>query len=233
MNDTQTSTTALTDTPTTTKRTRSHFARRKEPQDVDVRNFLDGSDSGSADPRDSTDDDYTQDQEDQENDTTKETMKDTQTSTTALAGTPTTTKRTRSDFARCHDQDDAYNQMQLETNTIKNAWRHGQYTWFAQNCAFPPTNEVQLDNMATVPSDNEEEDDETLTEATVTENDQQPSPDSSVAIAQLVDESSLTDGNLTENDRQPSPGTSVALAQLLDKSSDEEERADTARLFGK
>ena len=86
--------------------------------------------------------------------------------------------------------------------------------------------------MATVRSDNEEEDDETLTEATVTENDQQPSPDSSVAIAQLVDKSSLTDGNLTENDRQPSPGTSVALAQLLDESSDEEERADTARLFG-
>ena len=128
---------------------------------------------------------------------------------------------------------DAYNQMQSETNIIKNAWRHGQYTWFAQNCALPPTNEVQLDNMATVRSDNEEEDDETLTEATVTENDQQPSPDSSVAIAQLVDESSLTDGNLTENDRQPSPGTSVALAQLLDESSDEEERADTAWLFGK
>ena len=128
---------------------------------------------------------------------------------------------------------DAYNQMQSETNIIKNAWRHGQYTWFAQNCALPTTNEVQLGNMATVRSDNEEEDDETLTEATVTENDQQPSPDSSVAIAQLVDESSLTDGNLTENDRQPSPGTSVALAQLLDESSDEEERADTARLFGK
>ena len=45
MNDTQTSTTSLTGTPTTTKRTRSHFARRQEPQDVDVQNFLDGSDS--------------------------------------------------------------------------------------------------------------------------------------------------------------------------------------------
>ena len=95
---------------------------------------------------------------------------------------------------------DAYNQMQSETKINKNAWRHGQYTWFAQNCALPPTNELQLDKMATVRSDNEEEDDETLTEETVTENDQQPSPDSSVAIAQLVDESSLTDGNLTEND---------------------------------
>ena len=69
--------------------------------------------------------------------------------------------------------------------------------------ALPPTNEVQLENMATVGSDNEEEDDETLTEET-----------------------------LTENDRQLSPDTSVALAQLLDESSDEEERADTARLFG-
>ena len=57
--------------------------------------------------------------------------------------------------------------------------------------------------MATVGSDNEEEDDETLTEET-----------------------------LTENDRQPSPDTSVALVQLLDESSDEEEWADTARLFG-
>ena len=57
--------------------------------------------------------------------------------------------------------------------------------------------------MATVGSDNEEEDDETLTEET-----------------------------LTENDRQPSPDTSVALVQLLDESSDEEEQADTARLFG-
>ena len=127
---------------------------------------------------------------------------------------------------------DAYNQMQSETNIIKNAWRHGQYTWFAQSCALPPTNKVQLDNMATVRSDNEEEDDETLTEETATENDQQPSPDSSVAIAQLVDETSLTEGNLTENDQQPSPGTSVALAQLLDESSNEEEQADTARLFG-
>ena len=90
MNDTQTSTTALTDTPTTTKRTRSHFARRQEPQDVDVRNFLDCSDSGnSADPRDSTDDDYTQDQE---NNTT--------------TGTPTTTKRTRSHFARRQEPQD-------------------------------------------------------------------------------------------------------------------------------
>ena len=97
MKDTQTSTTSLAGTPTTTKCTRSHFARCQEPQDVDVRNFLDGSDSGnSMDPCDSTDDDFTQDQE---NDTTKETMKDTQTSTTALAGTPTTTKRTRSHFA--------------------------------------------------------------------------------------------------------------------------------------
>ena len=66
----------------------------------------------------------------------------------------------------------------------------------------------------------------------MTENDQQPSPDSSVALVQLVDKSSLTEGTLTENDRQPPPGTSVALAQLLDKSSDEEERADTAQLFG-
>ena len=123
-------------------------------------------------------------------------------------------------------------QMQSETNIIKNAWRHGEYTLFAQSCALPPTNEVQLKNMATVRSDNEEEDDETLTEETVTENDQQPSPDSSVALAQLVDESSLTEGTLTENDRQLSPGTSVALAQLLDESSDEEEWADTARLFG-
>ena len=57
--------------------------------------------------------------------------------------------------------------------------------------------------MATVGSDNEEEDDETLTEET-----------------------------LAENDRQLSPDTSVALAQLLDESSDEEERADTAWLFG-
>ena len=97
MKDMQTSTMSLAGTPTTMKRTRSHFARRQEPQDVDVRNFLDGSDSGnSTDPRDSTDDDFTQDQE---NDTTKETMKDTQTSTMALAGTPTTTKHTRSHFA--------------------------------------------------------------------------------------------------------------------------------------
>ena len=127
---------------------------------------------------------------------------------------------------------DAYKQMQSETNIIKNAWRHGEYTWFAQGCALPPTNEVQLENMATVRSDNEEEDDETLTEETVTENDQQPSPDTSVALAQLVDESSLTEGTLTENDHQPSPGTSVALAQLLGESSNEEERADTAWLFG-
>ena len=92
-------------------------------------------------------------------------------------------------------------QMQSETNIIQNAWRHGEYTWFAEGCALPPTNKVE--NMATVGSDNEEEDDETLTEET-----------------------------LTKNDRQPSPDTSVALAQLLDESSDEEERADTARLFG-
>ena len=97
MKDTQTSTTALAGTPTTTKCTRSHFARCRDPQDVDVWNFLDGSDSGnSADPRDSTDDDFTPDQE---NDTTKETMKDTQTSTTALVGTPTPTKHARSHFA--------------------------------------------------------------------------------------------------------------------------------------
>ena len=95
---------------------------------------------------------------------------------------------------------DAYKQMQSETNIIKNASRNGHYTWFAQSCALPPTNEVQLENMATVRSDNEEEDDETLTEETVTENDQQPSPDSSVALAQLVDKSSLTEGTLTEND---------------------------------
>ena len=96
----------------------------------------------------------------------------------------------------------AYKQMQSETNIIQNAWRHGEYTWFAEGCALPPTNEVQLKNMATVGSDNEEEDDETL----------------------------------TENDRQPSPDTAVALAQLLDESSDEEDRAedraDTAQLFG-
>ena len=62
MEDTQTSTMALAGTPTTTKRTRSHFAHRQDPQDVDVRNFLDGLDSGnSADPRDSTDDDVTND----------------------------------------------------------------------------------------------------------------------------------------------------------------------------
>ena len=51
--------------------------------------------------------------------------------------------------------------------------------------------------MATVGRDNEEEDDETL----------------------------------TENDRQLSPDTAVALAQLLDQSSNEEDWADTARLF--
>ena len=93
-----------------------------------------------------------------------------QTSTMALAGTP----------------------------TIQNAWRHGEYTWFAEGCALPLTKEVQLKNMATVGSDSEEEDDETL----------------------------------TENDRKPSPDTAVALAQLLDESSDEEDWADTARLFG-
>ena len=51
-------------------------------------------------------------------------MEDTQTSTMALAGTPTTTKRTRSHFAHlirdwCID---AYKQMQSETNIIQNAW---------------------------------------------------------------------------------------------------------------
>ena len=62
MEDTQTSTMALAGTPTTTKRTRSHFAHCQDPQDVDVPNFLEGSDSGnSADPRDSTDDDVTDD----------------------------------------------------------------------------------------------------------------------------------------------------------------------------
>ena len=127
---------------------------------------------------------------------------------------------------------DAYKQMQSETNIIQNAWRHGEYTWFAQGCALPLTNEVQLKNMATVRSDNEEEDDETLSEETLTENDRQPSPDTSVALAQLLDESSLTEETLTENDRQLSPDTSVALVQLLDESSDEEEWADTARLFG-
>ena len=66
---------------------------------------------------------------------------------------------------------DAYKQMQSETNIIQNAWRHGEYTWFAEGCALPLTNEVQLENMATVRSDNEEEDDETLTEETITEND--------------------------------------------------------------
>ena len=116
MNDMQTSTTSLMGTPTTTKHTRSHFARRQEPQDVDVQNFLDGSDSGnSADPHDSTDDDYTQDQE---NDTTKEKMKDTQTSTTALAGTPTTTKRTRYHFARCQEQaNDTTKETMKDTQT--------------------------------------------------------------------------------------------------------------------
>ena len=93
---------------------------------------------------------------------------------------------------------DAYKQMQSETNIIQNAWRHGEYAWFAEGRALPPNNEVLLKNMATVGSDNEEEDDETL----------------------------------TENDRQPSPDTAVALAQWLDKSSDEEDRADTAWLFG-
>ena len=58
----QTSTMALAGTPTTTKRTRSHFACCQDQQDVDVRNFLEGSDSGnSADPRDSTDDDVVDD----------------------------------------------------------------------------------------------------------------------------------------------------------------------------
>ena len=116
MKDIQTSTTALAGTPTTTKRTRSHFARRRDPQDVDVRNFLECSDSGnSADPRDSTDDDFTQDQE---NNTTKETMKDTQTSTMALAGTPTPTKRTRSHFARCQDhENDTTKETMNDTQT--------------------------------------------------------------------------------------------------------------------
>ena len=58
----QTSTMALAGTPTTAKRTRYHFACRQDPQDVDVRNFLEGSDSGnSMDPRDSTDDDVIED----------------------------------------------------------------------------------------------------------------------------------------------------------------------------
>ena len=62
MEDKQTSTMALAGTPTTSKRTRSHFARHQDPQDVDVQNFLEGSDSGnSADLRDSTDDDVTDD----------------------------------------------------------------------------------------------------------------------------------------------------------------------------
>ena len=62
MEDTQTSTMALAGTPTTTKCTRSHFAHCQDPQDIDVRNFLEGSDSGnSADPRDSTNDDVTDD----------------------------------------------------------------------------------------------------------------------------------------------------------------------------
>ena len=91
MKDTQTSTTALAGTRT----------------------------GNSADPRDSTDDDYTQDQE---NDTTKETMKDTQTSTTALAGTPTTTKRTRSHFARCQDQEnDTTKETMKDTQTSTTA----------------------------------------------------------------------------------------------------------------
>ena len=116
MKDTQTSTTALAGTPTPTKCARSHFARRRDPQDIDVRNFLDCSDSGnSVDPHDSTDDDFTLDQE---NDTTKETMKDTQTSTTALAGTPTTTNRTRSHFARCLDQEnDTTKETMKDTQT--------------------------------------------------------------------------------------------------------------------
>ena len=58
----QTSTMALAGTPTTTKLTRSHFAHHQDPQEVDVRNFLEGSDSGnSADPRDGTDDDVIDD----------------------------------------------------------------------------------------------------------------------------------------------------------------------------
>ena len=57
MEDTQTSTMALVGTPTTTKRTRSHFACRQDPQDVDVQNFLEGSDSGnSVDLQDSNSD---------------------------------------------------------------------------------------------------------------------------------------------------------------------------------
>ena len=58
----QTSTMALAGTLTTTKRTRSHFARCQDPQDIDVRNFLEGLDSGnSADLHDSTDDDIIND----------------------------------------------------------------------------------------------------------------------------------------------------------------------------
>ena len=69
MKDTQTSTPALAGTPTTTKRTRSHFAQRQDPQDVDVWNFLDGSDSGNRpDLRDSTDDDFTADPRDSSDD---------------------------------------------------------------------------------------------------------------------------------------------------------------------
>ena len=120
MKDTQTSTMAVAGTPTTTKHTRSHFERRQDPQDVDCRNFLDGSDTGnSADPHDSTDDDFTQDQE---NDITTETMKDTQTSTTALAGTPPPTKCTRSHFARNQDQEnDTTKQTMKDTQTSTTA----------------------------------------------------------------------------------------------------------------
>ena len=58
----QTSTMALAGTPTTTKHTRSHFACRQDPQDVDNRNFLEGLDSGnSTDLHDSTDDDVIDD----------------------------------------------------------------------------------------------------------------------------------------------------------------------------
>ena len=107
-----------TGTPTTTKCTRSHFTRRQEPQDIDIPNFLDGSDSGnSADPHDSTDDDYTQDQE---NDTTKETMKDTQTSTTALAGT-----RTGNSADPRDSTDDDYTQDQ-ENDTTKETMKDTQ-----------------------------------------------------------------------------------------------------------
>ena len=129
---------------------------------------------------------------------------------------------------------DAYKQMQSETTIIKNAWRHGEYTWFAGGCALPPTNEVQLENMATVASDNGEDDDETLTESCPLPptNEVQLENMATVAIDNGEDDDETLTETLTENDRQPSPGTSVALAQLLDESSDEEDKADTARLYG-